>query len=121
MPSKWRNDTTQHMVSAIELLGAFDGDHITDIFHHANHFLFSHGVGTDGTDIAIGHIVTTLAEFYFTPHSGNHFTEMLTSSVSCFSKCKTKRKAVFLPIPGSLANSFTAFSKREEENCMKQR
>jgi hypothetical protein len=27
-------------------------------------------------------------------------------------------RAVFLPIPGSLANSLTAFSRSEEENCM---
>src|SRR5258705_7148755 len=44
-----------------------------------------------------------------------------TSLVSCFNKCNTKRKAVFLPMPGSLANSLTAFSKREEENCILRR
>ena len=33
-----------------------------------------------------------------------------TSSFSCFSKCNTSRKAVFLPIPGNLANSLTATS-----------
>src|SRR5688572_15607665 len=43
-----------------------------------------------------------------------------TSFVSCFNKCKTRRKAVFFPIPGSLENSFTAFSSKEEENCIAQ-
>ena len=44
-----------------------------------------------------------------------------TSLLSCFNKCNTKRRAVFFPIPGSLANSLTAFSRREEENCIWQR
>ena len=39
------------------------------------------------------------------------------SPSSCLNKCRTKRKAVFLPIPGNLANSFTAFSRRIEEYC----
>src|SRR5688572_9643633 len=41
-----------------------------------------------------------------------------TSSGSCFNKCSTSLSAVLRPMPGSLANSFTAFSKREEENCI---
>src|SRR5205814_9979193 len=41
-----------------------------------------------------------------------------TSGISCINKCNTRRKAVFLPMPGSLANSFTAFSRSEEENCI---
>src|SRR4029078_778666 len=44
-----------------------------------------------------------------------------TSLLFCLSRCNTRRKAVFLPMPGSLANSLTAFSRTEEENCMRQR
>ena len=40
------------------------------------------------------------------------------SSTSCFKKCSTMRSAVFLPMPGSLANSLTAFSKSDEENII---
>jgi hypothetical protein len=36
-------------------------------------------------------------------------------------RCNTRRRAVFLPMPGSLANSATAFSRSEEENCIVQR
>src|ERR1700733_12803770 len=42
----------------------------------------------------------------------------VTSFVSCLIKCNTKRSAVFLPIPGSLANSLTAFSKSVEEKTI---
>jgi hypothetical protein len=38
------------------------------------------------------------------------FPNRETWSEGCFSKCRTSRKAVFLPIPGSLENSFTASS-----------
>src|SRR5690242_5711944 len=41
-----------------------------------------------------------------------------TLFTSCFNKCSTKRRAVFLPMPGSLANSFTAFSSKEEDSCI---
>ena len=41
-----------------------------------------------------------------------------TFEASCFNKCNTSRRAVFLPMPGSLANSLTAFSSREDENCI---
>src|SRR5436190_5632914 len=41
-----------------------------------------------------------------------------TSFSFCLSKCNTSRNAVFLPMPGSLANSFTAFSRSEEQNCI---
>jgi len=47
--------------------------------------------------------------------------KFFTSATSFFIKCSTSRKAVFFPIPGSLANSLTAFSKREEEKIMEQR
>ena len=52
------------------LLGTFDGYHITDIFYYANDFLLSHAVGTNGTNITIGYIKTTLTEFYFPAHLG---------------------------------------------------
>src|ERR1700730_17126075 len=41
-----------------------------------------------------------------------------TSPGVCLIRYKTSRNAVFLPMPGSLANSFTAFSKREEEKII---
>src|SRR5262249_17946465 len=41
--------------------------------------------------------------------------------LSSFSRCSTSRRAVFLPMPGSLANSPTACSSKDEENCILQR
>ena len=39
-------------------------------------------------------------------------------SFGCFSKCKTKRKAVRFPIPGKRETSFTAFSNNFDENSI---
>jgi hypothetical protein len=41
-----------------------------------------------------------------------------TSSASSLSKWSTNLRAVFLPIPGSLANSFTAVSNKALENSI---
>src|SRR6185295_8013701 len=64
------------MINSVILLGAFDCDHVTDIFYYANDLLFSHAVGTNGTNGTIGHIKTTLTEFYFATHLADHFTEL---------------------------------------------
>src|SRR5688500_10570584 len=47
--------------------------------------------------------------------------KLFTSVTSFFIRCNTKRRAVFFPIPGNRANSFTAFSKRDEEKIIWQR
>jgi len=39
-------------------------------------------------------------------------------SEGCFNKCKTKRKAVLLPIPGKRETSFTAFSNIFDEKSI---
>jgi hypothetical protein len=65
------------MISAIILLGAFNSDHIADIFNNTNCFLLAHAIGTDRTDITIRYIVTTLAKFYLIAHLGDHFAELL--------------------------------------------
>jgi hypothetical protein len=44
-----------------------------------------------------------------------------TSSGFCFSRCNTKRSAVFFPIPGRAAKALTAFSSKTDGNCMAQR
>jgi hypothetical protein len=50
-------------------LRTFDGYHFADRFHHANDLLLSHAIGTNGTDIAISHIITTLAKFDLVAHA----------------------------------------------------
>ena len=59
------------MISTVKLLRAFNGDHIADVFHYADHFLLSHGVRADRTYISIGDIATALAKFDFLPHLNN--------------------------------------------------
>jgi hypothetical protein len=44
-----------------------------------------------------------------------------TSSFGLFTRCKTKRKAVFFPMPGNLANSLTACSSKVEEKDIAQK
>lgn len=44
-----------------------------------------------------------------------------TVSSSCFNKCKTRRKAVFFPMPGRLENSSTAACNNFEENVSNTR
>ena len=63
-----RDNAAQYMVGSAELLGAFNGNHIPDGFHHADHILPAHGIGTDGTDIRIGHIMAAMAETDILPH-----------------------------------------------------
>src|SRR5690606_17483609 len=43
-----------------------------------------------------------------------------TSPSGCFNKCSTRRRAVFLPTPGSLANSSTACPNNFDENSILQ-
>jgi hypothetical protein len=42
------------------------------------------------------------------------FPNASTSETSCFNRCNARRKAVFLPMPGSFASSLTAFSSSFE-------
>ena len=44
--------------------------------------------------------------------------KLFTEFTSLLIRCNTSLKAVFLPIPGKVANSFTAFSKRVEEKII---
>ena len=82
------DDSTQHMVNAIELLGAFYGDHIPDIFHHTDHILPAHGIAADVAEFFIGNILTTAAEFYLVPHFCDHRTELVHLTGILFNKMK---------------------------------
>ena len=53
-------DTPENMIGSAELLGGFNGNHIADGFHHTDHIFPAHGIGTDGTDIGISHIMTAV-------------------------------------------------------------
>ena len=107
------------MVDAVELLGAFDGDHIADVFHHADHLLPGR-VLLQILQFGVGNIVATAAEADPAAHFRHYPLKWDTSASSCRMRCSTSRNAVFFPIPGSLANSFTAFSNNEEEKIIQQ-
>jgi hypothetical protein len=65
------------MISAIVLLGTLNGDQFTNAFHHTNHILLAHAIGTDGTDIRIGHIEATTAKANLRTHLCDYLSEML--------------------------------------------
>src|SRR5579871_6328040 len=108
------------MISSVILLCAFDRYYITNILNNTNQFLLAHGVGAYGTNIGISNIMTSLQNLISFRILMMASPKLPTVASFCFNKCSTNRKAVFLPMPGSFANSLTAFSTSEEENCMVQ-
>ena len=65
------------MISTVILLCAFECNYISNIFNHADHFLLTHAVGTNGTDIRIRNIMTALTKLYIVAHTAYHLAEML--------------------------------------------
>src|SRR3954471_14369693 len=90
------------MINAVILLGTFDCDHVTDIFYYAKDFLFSHTVGTNGTNVTIGHIKTTLTEFYFATHLADHFTELSYLAIILLEKVQYQAQSGFFTNAGKL-------------------
>ena len=74
-PVQGGNHAPEYMIGTTKLLGGFNGDNIPDRLHHADHVFPAQGIGADGTDIRIGHIVATLAKPDFLPHFKNGFPE----------------------------------------------
>jgi hypothetical protein len=113
-PIKRRNYASQYVVRAAELLGAFQGNYIADIFHHAYHFLFAHAVDTDRTHIGVGHIMTTLAELI-------SLRIRLTTSLKCCTSSlvllqqgvKHPAEALFFYQYRQFCKFIYAFSRRE--------
>ena len=58
-------------VQAIELLSAFDSDHIPDGFYNTNDLFFAGNIAADITNLCIRYIATFAAEFNFFPHTCN--------------------------------------------------
>ncbi len=90
------------MIGAIELLGAFQGNNITDILHHADSILLAHRVGTNGANIRIGYIVAALAKLDFAAHTGHHITEMLYVFRFLLQQMKHQTKGCFTTDSGQL-------------------
>jgi hypothetical protein len=88
------------MISAIVLLGAFNGYYIPDILYHTDHFLLPHGIGADRTDICIGHIIATLAEADLRSHTGNHLTEFCDINIVLLQQMQDQSQSCFLANTG---------------------
>lgn len=73
---KRRNNTTQYVVKAIELLGTFYCNHVPDGFHHANGVIAPHAIAANIAQVCICNVKTTPAKFYFIPHAGNAVAEV---------------------------------------------
>src|SRR4030095_10824397 len=88
------------MIRSIILLSTFYRDDVTNAFYNANDLLFSHAVSTDRTNIAIGYIETTLAEFYFATHFADHFTELYYIIVVLLEKMQYQTQSGFFTDTG---------------------
>lgn len=94
---KRRNDAPEDMVNAIELLGAFDRNHIPDVFHHTNKFLPAGGIAADIAELSIGNILATFAEFDLLSHGGYAVAEMLNGSALLFDQVQCQPEGSFFP------------------------
>lgn len=95
-----RNDASQNMVHPMELLGAFDGNYIPDVFHHTNQLLPAGRIAADIAEFAIGNILTAFAEFDLIPHGGNTVAEMLHSGIFLFDQVQSQAQGRFFPNAG---------------------
>ncbi len=105
-----RYASAQHMKDAIVLSSISDGKHVGGVFYHAH----SSRITVECLASAVFRIrndVARLAIFDVLSEINQEIqTRDVAFSSGCLSKCNAKRNAVFLPIPGSLAISSTAFS-----------
>jgi len=69
---QWRNDAAQYMVNAVELLRAFNGDHVANILHHTKQLLVARPVGADVADDGVRHVQAsrTKPNLLFHPRNG---------------------------------------------------
>ena len=113
-----RNDAAQYMVHAVILLGAFDGDHVPDIFDHAYGIVTAHAVAADIAEFVIGDVKTLLQNLISLRMGSYGLREFCHHVGVLFDQVQHQSQGGLLPIPGSLANSFTAFSNKLEEKIM---
>ena len=76
------------MVNPVELLGAFNSDHVPDAFYHADDLLLSHRAAAGITEFPVGNIVALFTEPDLPAHGGNGFTEPLHFSFILFQQVK---------------------------------
>src|SRR5438128_480511 len=98
-----RDDAAEYMIGSTKLLGTFQGNDITDIFYYANNVLLAHGIGTDGADVGISHIMTALAEFDLAAHAAHYFAEMLHIGSIFLEQMKHQAEGGFFTNPGQFS------------------
>ena len=59
-----RDDTAEHVVQSVELLGSFYRHHIADVLYHAEGGCIALGIGADVARFGIGYVVAHLAVFH---------------------------------------------------------
>ena len=89
------------MVHAVILLGAFDGDHVPDIFDHAYGIVTAHAVAADIAEFVIGDVKTLLQNLISLRMEATDCVNFATMSGSCLTRCSTSRRAVFYRYPGA--------------------
>ena len=89
-----RNDAAEHVVETAKLDGSFDCHDLFNIFDHADDGTITGFVGTDGTDLRIGDVVTHRAIVNFLFEAGQCASELLyrfvvlTEQVKHQTKCR---------------------------------
>lgn len=88
------------MVDAVELLRTFNGNHIPDVLHHAEHILLTQGVAADIAKRLIGYVMAAAAEFYLPPHFGNGLAEQRYFGGILFNKVQYQAQGRFFTDAG---------------------
>jgi hypothetical protein len=88
------------MVRAIELLRAFQRNHVADVFYHADGVLLAQRIGADGTNVAIGHIMAALTEPDLRAHAGYYIGKMLHIFTFLLQQMQNQTKRRFLSNAG---------------------
>ena len=63
------------MISPIKLLCTFNGNDISNILYHANHFLLTHRVATNITKRRIAYVMAAITKLQFRPHLLHRITQ----------------------------------------------
>ena len=70
-----RNESAQHMIEAVVLVGVLDAHHILDILDNADGRGIARRVAADGTDLGLADVVAHLAVTDLTPQPDDGLTE----------------------------------------------
>lgn len=99
------------MIKPVKLLGILYSHHILNVLHHTNNGGIPAGITAYRTDFGIAHIMTYTTILHLTLELRDGTHKLFYRLVALAQGMKNKAQSCLRPIPGSLANSLTAFSK----------